>query len=279
MFRFEDLFDVSAIRPSDATSLGYIFANVVEPITAAVKAEFEDFSPPENKQMELYRKLGNTLLNDVMAHFASNEVLFAIDGMLVEFDIPESVRGKFRSYYQSLVKGNADSLLPPDMPFLLNLEIFPVPAELLAKTLFEFFQHFAEVRKLVFMDTLKLMDKVANETADKATKAMSEIYLFTKNKPDVGFDELSDYCKAAFERNGSPDMYNSFSVVIGLFADFPFKHTIFRKFVYEKLHDTAIDDLELQRKYLMTTLRKDSKYDTNRKYINKMIDSYRSKME
>ena len=235
----------------------YIFANTSTPLTKAITESYHNdrlANQPCNSSetgelrnpQELYCLLGNTLIADTIAHFAANEVLFTIDEMLAKFEIPNSVRGKFQSYYVKLIDGNKDSLLPANMDFLPRLECFPISAEELAKLILQFFEYFSELRRLLFEKTLDMMESAARETTKRITDAMSEIYLFCKNKSDVEFDELSAFCKTAFEKHKAPDVYNSFSVVINLFADYPFKFKIFSEFAYMKVRDPEFDDLEQQ---------------------------------
>ena len=280
-FRFEDLFNTNKISPQDAASLSYIYGNTSDPLTNAITENYykENSERSDNSSHELYCLIGNTLISDTLAHFAANEVLFSIDEMLVKFDVPNSVRGKFQSYYTKLIDGNKDSLLPANLDFLPKFDQFPISADELSQLLFKFFGYFAELRKLLFEKTLDLMESTANDTAKRITDAMSEIYQFYKNKPNVEFDELSEFCKKAFEKHKAPDMYNTFSIVINLFADYPFKYKIFNKFAYMKVHDPEFDDLELQRKYLIACLRTDSRYNTHKRNINSIINSYRSEME
>jgi hypothetical protein len=279
-FRFDDLFNTAKLNDRDATSLRYIYENVNGPLTEAIAANFPaGENTTSDLDQNLYQLTGNTLIADTIAHFASNEVLFAIDGMLEKFEVPTSVQGKFQSYYVKMIEGNKDSLLPANMDFLPKYKEFPVAADELAKLLLQFFSYFAELRKLLFEKTLEIMESTARDTAKRITESMSEIFQFVCDKPDADFDTLTEFCKATFKRNNSPDMYDAFAVVIGLFDTYRFNYKLFSEFAYMKVRDLDYDNLELQRKYLLSNLRKDANYDKSRKHINSIIDMYRSKMD
>jgi hypothetical protein len=266
MISFEEIFSTETIPMSDVADMRNIFNNIVSDIIEGT---------PKDETYDV--TVRNNLLYNTISYLATKEVLFSIQDLMEKADIPNTVRGKFNSYYASMIQANASFILSEDLSFRVFRTEFPIPSIDIAMLIVNFFNYFSAAREKAFTETLILMENMARTTAESVTKSIVELCKFKKE--ETTYDEMVEKAKEVFVANSAPNMYNDFMIIVELSNIVPVNYKVLVGAVYEKIRDPEIHSLELQRKYLLSVLKKDKSYNHKRAYINKLINAYSSKID
>lgn len=222
----------------------------------------------------------NILANNVLLYHAVKNVLYNLDDLLEKASIADSVKSVFMQYYKSVIEGNVDAILSDDMPCKCAFTEFPIKEMNLRISAYNFHDYFAKVRAKTADEVFVLMDKVTKQNIKGITEVISAMYLYMSDRKfQVPYDEQQEKCTELCKEHKVPDIYAAFQVVINLFDVFPFNYKKFERMIKYKVNDPSIEDIEIQRQYLISTLRKDSKYDAKREIINSICNDYVATME
>jgi hypothetical protein len=146
--------------------------------------------------------------------------------------------------------------------------------------MFDYHQYLCKVREIAANETFAMLDQLSKHNVDGITEVMSNLYSYISNRQfDVDFEEQQKECLRLCKEYKVADIYKSFQIVINCFDVFPFKYAKFKNIIKIKVNDPEFDDIEIQRRYLISTLRKDSNYDRIVKQINIICNDYGDTMK
>lgn len=216
-------------------------------------------------------------INTLLINFASCVVLSDLDGVIKAAGLAESLHETFKGYFSSVLKSNMESMLP-EPPFKTVTD-GKVPDNLVREAVASLLAYFCSLRQHVSNDVLNMMSKRAEVVLNSTLEALSELYLISMEKNDSNESELSEMVEKVSKKHKVPNLYSDFQIVIMNFDLFPFNYNKFKSEFRYKLNDPSIDNVELQRRYLISTLKTNSTYDKKKTLINEICNSYHSTME
>jgi hypothetical protein len=267
MYAFEDILCTNGLPETDVAVMRKIF----DSLTVSLKddQEYQSLDSPSKY---------NSMINNIYSFYASREVLWNLNELFTKLQINDSMKPVFSGYYKKFLEGNIDSILTPDMECVKGYSEFPISSDEVREGLADYCIYFTKVRELLFDQTVKTVDDVGQSSVKRIGEAMSELYSNTRNKKLTDFDDINQECETISKKHNVVKLFDNFNIIITLFDQFPFKYETFVKHVKYVVLDPEIDKVELQRKYLLAILRKDSKYDAYRKYINLVCNEYQQTM-
>lgn len=222
----------------------------------------------------------NILANNVLVYHASADVLYNFKELLEKASIAKSLEPVFVQYYMGYINANIDSILSDDIPCKYDFTEFPIKDLLFRAAIFEYHNYFAKVSETVTAETFAIMDNLSKHNIENITKVMSNLYSFMSSRRfEVDFEEQQAECTRLCKEYKVTDIYKSFQIVINCFDLFPFKYDKFKAAIKIKINDPDFDDIEIQRRYLISTLRKDSSYDRIAAQINIICNDYGNTMK
>jgi hypothetical protein len=213
-------------------------------------------------------------VNSLLVNFASCRVLSDIEGVIASAGLATSLHSVFQSYFVELMKGNRDTIAP-DPPF--EEVVMPVSSELLRAKLAELFEYFAKVRQHLGNESLNLMAKSAEHLLNSTADALSELFAEMPDKTDE--EGLAKVVTTIGKKHKLPNLYRDFQIIILYFDLFPFNYAKFKETYKYKVNDPEINNVEVQRRYLVSLLRKDATFDRRRTMINTICDQYGTIMD
>ena len=232
--------------------------------------------------------------NTTLINYASCKVLSDISGVLAASGISESLYETFRVYYNHVLKSNSEAIRPdpPLGPDSLKYtqdychectqgshgytQDGHVDSITLREAVLELIKYFLEVQRLMGS---------AAETKIKTTcDALSEIYsAYASNSASREWNgshsDIDEIVKPISDKYKLPDLHSEFQLIITYFDTFPFNYAKFKDVYVTKVNDPAIPNIEIQRRYLVSLLKKNSHYTSQRNYINRICDQYEQTMK
>ena len=269
MLEFGNIFDAnSGVLSSDMNT----FVAVFDKLSTEMNSDNDYDAIPTSDKM-------NILANNVILYYTTHNLLYDMDDLFKSLEIAESVKPIFMKYYKSIIEANIDTILSDDMPCKITFTEFPIGEIELRIAICGYYEYISKVKSKASNETFELLDKVSKHNIENITKVMSELYLFMQSRRfNVGFEEQQEECTRLCKEYNVSDIYKPFQIVINLFDVFPFNYNKFAKMIKYKVNDPDIDDIEIQRRYLISTLKKDSKYDVMKRQINSICDDYATTM-
>lgn len=216
-------------------------------------------------------------VNTLLINFASCVVLSDLDGVIKAAGIAESLHETFKGYFSSILKSNIESMMP-EPPFT---EIaIPIPDEAVREAVSALLTYFCNLRQHVSNDVLNMMSKRAECVLNSTLEALSELYSQIPNeRSNMSESEFAEIVENVAKKHKVPSLYSDFQIIIMNFDLFPFNYNKFKTEFRYKLNDPSIDSVELQRRYLISTLKTNSTYDKKKALINEICNAYQSTME
>jgi hypothetical protein len=221
------------------------------------------------------------LVNTTLINYASCKVLPDVDGVLAASGISESLYETFRTYYHHVLKANSQSI-KPEPPFVN--EFAYVDRDTIREKALELIKYFIEVQRIATTETLNLMGAAADTRVKSTCEALSEAYSKLSQmiiaRPDpLDQSSIEEVVEEVSNKYKLPNLYSEFQVIIMYFDTFPFNYKKFESVYVVKINDPAIPSIEVQRRYLTSLLKKDSQYNTQRNYINRICNHYEQLMK
>lgn len=224
-------------------------------------------------------ELKNVIANNLLFYHASSQVLYNLDELLDSAAIATSLRPTFMQYYHGVVSGNMESILTEDVPCKYDFTEFPIRDSLFRAAMFDYANYLAKVREIAANQTFEILDGLSKHNSENITKVMSELYSYLSSRRfQVDFEDQQLECTRLCKEYKVADIYKSFQIVINCFDLFPFKYKKFQDVIKIKVNDPGFDDIEIQRRYLISTVRKDSNYDRIVAQINAICNEYSETM-
>jgi len=221
----------------------------------------------------------NILANNSLIYHSVKNVLYDLDDLLVKSEVAESVKPIFKQYYKRVIEGNVDAILS-DPPCRQEFNSFPIEDKELRVAIYNYYEYMNDVRKTASDDTFAMMDKVSKHNVEGIANTMSDMYSFMQSRRfEVPLEDQQNKCAELCKHYKIADIYKSFQIVIMLFDVFPFVYNKFVKMIKYKINDPSIDDVDIQRRYLISTLAKKANYDDMKRSINHICNEYSSTME
>lgn len=247
-------------------------------------ADLSEFSDFDRKLLDkLYYKCAESELeplecvNLTLINYVSCKVLPDIGGVLAASGINESLYETFRTYYNNVLKSNSESIMPEPPVTCEYLD-----RDTLREVVLDLTKYFLEVQRVATIETLNLMGSTAEHMIKSTCEALSEVYANFKDKiidTNISQSDLEEITKSVSDKFKLPNLYSEFQLIITYFDTFPFNYDKFKKVYVFKVNDPAISSVEVQRRYLVSLLKKDSRYVGQRNYINRICDQYEQTMK
>ena len=220
--------------------------------------------------------------NTTLINYASCKVLSDISGVLAASGISESLYETFRVYYNHVLKSNSEAIRP-DPPLgpdsLKYTQDGHVDSITLREAVLELIKYFLEVQRVSTTETLNLMGSAAETKIKTTCDALSEIYsVYASNSASREWNgshsDIDEIVKPISDKYKLPDLHSEFQLIITYFDTFPFNYAKFKDVYVTKVNDPAIP-----RRYLVSLLKKNSHYTSQRNYINRICDQYEQTMK
>jgi hypothetical protein len=218
--------------------------------------------------------------NTTLINFTSCKVLSDVEGILKASKINESLYETFQTYYNYILKGNSETIIP-DNPFTvaeLHPDFFPISKNVLRERVLALMEYFLAVQQKVTIETFNMMAAAGENKIKTTCEALSEISQSLASMQfrgsEVRDDEIADLVKTIGDKYRLPNLYSEFQIIILYFDVFPFNYEKFKEVYTYKIGDLSIEDIEVQRRYLLSLLRKDAHYIRRRDFINRICEQY-----
>lgn len=228
---------------------------------------------------EIYTRINSEqdrliLINQLFDNFAMCTVTLMIDDAVKALHISDSLKPKFHEYYHSILTGNIENIVLGQV--FDEHTIFPVDKQTVIAKVIEVQQYYSKVREQLITDTIELMDKLIETSLNNTSDALSEV--FSQLRDCESFESRQELCDNIGKKYKIIDLYKRFQIIIELYDVYPFKYKQFKSVFQYAVRDPDISPIEIQRRYLISTLKRDSNYDRFSKNINDLCSNYESTM-
>lgn len=235
-------------------------------------------------ESEIEKSDRHSLINTLLINYASSRVLSEIGDLYKATGLAESLYETFRSYYMQFMKGNAETILP-ETPFGMDdqfiVDCVPIPSAVVREKIDSLLVYFCNVRKQLTNDVLNVMGKIADEIITKTCDALSKLHAEMSNGMMISYNEakVNEMVKKVSDEFRLPNLMSDFQIIILYFDVFPFNYNKFKEVFTYKVNDPAISSVDVQRRYLISLLKKDSQFDRKRNFINSLCSNYETVIE